>query len=321
MKKKWMNGSVSGSKKTSSLSAGGIAAGCYYFNRPSCAADEVVRHRCVCAFGHDDAALCAAGGRMRKKYDIGHSKKYSASGGKSVSAKQTLRTHSDRGAGAGKWPVFQRPPAVPPVNLQPRRSIRPPPGTVFCAWRIAHAKDGSGCALAGSVQACVVYGARTRRQHSMFPVPRRAGCGAVAPPPLIPCSFAAPPGHTASGGAVLVCVWCTMPTHGGSGCALAGSAQACVVYGARKRRQHSMFPVPRRAGCGAVAPPPLMPCSFAAPPGHTALRRGCFSLRLVYNTHTRRLRLRACGKHTGVRGVRRPQRKGALYASCCRTGA
>ena len=248
MKKKWMNGSVSGSKKTSSLSAGGIAAGCYYFNRPSCAADEVVRHRCVCAFGHDNAALCAAGGRMRKKYDIGHSKKYSASGGKSVSAKQTLRTHSDRGAGAGKWPVFQRPPAVPPVNLQPRRSIRPPPGTVFCAWRIAHAKDGSGCALAGSVQ-------------------------------------------------------------------------ACVVYGARKRRQHSMFPVPRRAGCGAVAPPPLMPCSFAAPPGHTALRRGCFSLRLVYNTHTRRLRLRACGKHTGVRGVRRPQRKGALYASCCRTGA
>lgn len=34
MKKKWMNGSVSGSKKTSSLSAGGIAAGRYYFNRP-----------------------------------------------------------------------------------------------------------------------------------------------------------------------------------------------------------------------------------------------------------------------------------------------
>ena len=71
MKKKWMNGSVSGSKKTSNLSAGGIAAGRYYFNRPSCAADEVVRHRRVCAFGHDNAALCAADGRMRKKYDIG----------------------------------------------------------------------------------------------------------------------------------------------------------------------------------------------------------------------------------------------------------
>lgn len=171
MKKKWMNGSVSGSKKTSSLSAGGIAAGRYYFNRPSCAADEVVRHRCVCAFGHDNAALCAAGGRMRKKYDIGHSKKYSASGGKRVAAKQTLRTHSDRGAGAGKWPVFQRPPAVPPVNLQPRRAIRPPPGAVLvCVRCTIPTQDGSGCVLAGSVQACMVYGARKGRGHCMLPV-------------------------------------------------------------------------------------------------------------------------------------------------------
>ena len=77
-------------------------------------------------------------------------------------------------------------------------------------------------------------------------------------------------------GAVLVCVWCTMPTQGGSGCALAGSMQACVVCSSRKRRQHSMFPAPRRAGHRAAAPPLFMPCNSAAPPGHTVSGRAAF---------------------------------------------
>ena len=54
--------------------------------------------------------------------------------------------------------------------------MQPFAGAVLvCAWRTVHEKNGSGCALAGSMQACVVCSARKWRQHSMFPALRRAG--------------------------------------------------------------------------------------------------------------------------------------------------
>ena len=71
--------------------------------------------------------------------------------------------------------------------------------------------------------------------------PRRAAHGAGAPPLFLPCRFAAPPGHTAFGGAVLVC---------------ARRHRRLLRRSLRKARGHARRAAPAKAGGTSRSLPP-----------------------------------------------------------------